>query len=109
MERMDVELLIAKVYERQPVWNKWNKHHGNRNVVDRLWAEISQELNCEGKRMYSFYLLSRLLVILPVVLQYGATSELIITDLRVGLRPHTQHTRENEVTTFDLHPVPTLC
>ncbi|XP_063842374.1 uncharacterized protein LOC135090051 [Scylla paramamosain] len=44
---MDVELLIAKVYERQPVWNKWNKHHANRNVVDRLWAEISQELNCE--------------------------------------------------------------
>ena len=42
---MDVERLIAKVYARQPVWNKWSKHYANRNVVDRLWAEISQELN----------------------------------------------------------------
>ena len=29
---------------------------------------------------------------------YSANSGLIITDLRVGLRPHTQHTRDNEVT-----------
>ncbi|XP_045123377.1 uncharacterized protein LOC123511495 [Portunus trituberculatus] len=44
---MDVELLIAKVYERQPVWNKWNKQHAKRNVVDKMWAEISHELKCE--------------------------------------------------------------
>ena len=43
--------------------------------------------------------LGRLLVTQPVVPHYGASSELIITDLRVGLRPHTQHTRDNEVTT----------
>ena len=41
--KMDFELLISKVYARQPVWDKWNKHHAYRNVVDRLWAEISQE------------------------------------------------------------------
>ncbi|XP_076034828.1 uncharacterized protein LOC143021305 [Oratosquilla oratoria] len=44
---MDVELLITSVYERQPLWNKWNKHHSNRALVDKLWAEISKELNCE--------------------------------------------------------------
>ncbi|XP_076034496.1 uncharacterized protein LOC143021098 [Oratosquilla oratoria] len=44
---MDVELLITNVYERQPLWNKWNKHHSNRALVDKLWAEISMELNCE--------------------------------------------------------------
>ena len=39
---MDVELLVAMVYERKPIWNKWVKGHANRNIVDKLWAEISQ-------------------------------------------------------------------
>ncbi|MPC54462.1 hypothetical protein E2C01_048379 [Portunus trituberculatus] len=79
---MDVELLIAKVYERQPVWNKWNKQHAKRNVVDKMWAEISHELKCEVSdetaRRY------------PT--PYGTSSELIIPDLRIGLRPGTHHT-----------------
>ena len=52
---MDVELLIAKVYARQPVWDKWNKHHANRNVVDRLWAEVSQELNMKMMRFSKLF------------------------------------------------------
>ena len=46
---MDIEVLVAKVYERKPIWNKWDKEHANRNVVDKLWAEISQEMKCEGE------------------------------------------------------------
>ena len=46
---MDVTLLISKVFERPPLWDKRNKLHANRYVVERLWAEISKELECEGK------------------------------------------------------------
>ena len=61
---MDVELLIAKVYARQSVWDKWNKHYANRNVVDKLWAEISQELNM---KMMIFSKLFSLLSLLTCV------------------------------------------
>ena len=45
---MDVEVLVAKIYERKPIWNKWDKQHANRNVVEKLWAEISQEMKLPG-------------------------------------------------------------
>lgn len=45
---MDVETLIAAVYKRQPLWDKRNKQHANRNTTDRLWREIATEMNLEG-------------------------------------------------------------
>ena len=47
---MDVELLITKVRERTPLWDKRNKHHANRNIVNKLWSEVVKELDCEGKQ-----------------------------------------------------------
>ena len=46
---MDAEELVAKIYVRKPIWNKWDKQHANRNVVEKLWTEISQEMKCEGE------------------------------------------------------------
>ena len=43
---MDGEVLAAKIYERKPIWNKWDKQHANRNVVENLWAKISHWSGC---------------------------------------------------------------
>ena len=48
---MEVELLISKVFERAPLWDKRDKQHANRNVIDKLWKEVSKELDCEGKNI----------------------------------------------------------
>lgn len=48
---MEVELLISKVFERAPLWDKRDKQHANRNVTDKLWKEVSKELDCEGKNI----------------------------------------------------------
>ncbi|MPC99592.1 hypothetical protein E2C01_095016 [Portunus trituberculatus] len=41
-------------------------------------------------------------------LPYGTSSELIISDLRIGLRPGTHHTAGSQL--LDLHPpIPTHC
>ena len=46
---MDVEVLVAMIYERKAIWNKWDKLHANRNVVNKLWRKISEEMKCEGE------------------------------------------------------------
>ncbi|XP_054270252.1 uncharacterized protein LOC128991418 [Macrosteles quadrilineatus] len=42
---MDVELLIAEVYERTPIWQYRHKLHHNRGVIDKEWEQISKALN----------------------------------------------------------------
>ena len=42
-------MLVAMIYEKKAIWNKWDKLHTNRNDVDKLWCEISQEMMCEGE------------------------------------------------------------
>ncbi|GFR77115.1 transcription factor Adf-1 [Elysia marginata] len=44
---MDVEALIASVQKRPPIWDGGNKLHANRDTLDLLWKEISDELGCE--------------------------------------------------------------
>ena len=46
---MEIELIISKVFERAPLWDKRNKAHANRNVLNKLWAEIALETGYEGK------------------------------------------------------------
>ncbi|CAG9822198.1 unnamed protein product [Phaedon cochleariae] len=41
---MDIEVLIAAVFKRTPIWDKRHKLHSNRNSVDRYWKEISNEI-----------------------------------------------------------------
>ncbi|XP_012946166.1 uncharacterized protein LOC106013889 [Aplysia californica] len=48
---MDVEVLIACVYKRSPIWDKRHKLHANRNVIDKLWTEIAAEMKCEGSTL----------------------------------------------------------
>ena len=50
------------------MWNKWNKHHANNNVVDRLWAEISQELKCEGKQIIIIIIIIINVIIIIVII-----------------------------------------
>ncbi|KAK4322772.1 hypothetical protein Pmani_006440 [Petrolisthes manimaculis] len=47
LAKMDVELLISKVFVRPALWDKRNKLHANKNVVDKLWAEICRDFDCE--------------------------------------------------------------
>ena len=75
---MDVELLIAKVYERLPVWNKWKKHPANRNVVDRLWVEISHELNCEGKQIFIIFIIIVNVINNSSLLQFISCTALLV-------------------------------
>ena len=47
---MDVDALISYVYTRTPIWDKRDKLHANRSVVDKLWKEIANEIQHEGKK-----------------------------------------------------------
>ncbi|XP_066251338.1 uncharacterized protein [Euwallacea similis] len=42
---VNVDSLINEVYHRRPLWDRQNKHHHNRYVLDKLWDEISAILN----------------------------------------------------------------
>lgn len=46
---MNIETLIAMVYERPPLWDKKNKLRGDRNVIDKFWRQISIEMKEDGK------------------------------------------------------------
>lgn len=46
---MDIDNLISAIFVRSPIWDKRNKNHSNRNVVEKCWKEISKEVNAEGK------------------------------------------------------------
>ncbi|KAG8196014.1 hypothetical protein JTE90_028984 [Oedothorax gibbosus] len=41
---MDTELLISKIIVREAIWNKKNASHSNRNLVEKAWREISEEM-----------------------------------------------------------------
>ncbi|KAJ4449076.1 hypothetical protein ANN_00471, partial [Periplaneta americana] len=42
---MDVEKLIALVFERPTIWNKAHPDHQNRFVISKLWQEVAGEMN----------------------------------------------------------------
>ncbi|KAF5283656.1 hypothetical protein FQR65_LT13780 [Abscondita terminalis] len=42
---MDKEALITAVFEKPPIWDKREKLHSNRNVIDKYWKEISNQMN----------------------------------------------------------------
>ncbi|XP_063869633.1 uncharacterized protein LOC135105425 isoform X2 [Scylla paramamosain] len=44
---MDMELLISKVFEKPPLWDKRSKLHANKNVSGKLWAQVSKDPVCE--------------------------------------------------------------
>lgn len=46
---MDVEKLIMCVHTRNALWNQKSKDYHNRNIIKRLWEEVSQEMNDTGK------------------------------------------------------------
>ena len=46
---MDIERLIAAVYQESPLWDKRNKLHATRMVVDKCWKTISQDMEIEGE------------------------------------------------------------
>ena len=46
---MNMERLIAAVYHESPLWDKRNKLHANRMVVDKCLKTISQDMEIEGE------------------------------------------------------------
>ncbi|RVE54768.1 hypothetical protein evm_000535 [Chilo suppressalis] len=42
---MDNDILISLVFTKQPLWDKTDKRHCNRYVVDKCWKEISEAMN----------------------------------------------------------------
>ncbi len=55
--KMDVETLISEVYLRPAIWDKNRNDHANRNVLDKVWKEISHEINLEGLKLSFFSIL----------------------------------------------------
>ncbi|XP_054288084.1 uncharacterized protein LOC129003799 [Macrosteles quadrilineatus] len=41
---MDVDNLISQVFMRPALWDKCDKNHHNRFVLDKLWNEVAEEL-----------------------------------------------------------------
>ncbi|XP_068083480.1 uncharacterized protein [Anabrus simplex] len=41
---MDSEVLIAAVYNKPSIWNRKDKYHSNRNVVEKCWKDISADM-----------------------------------------------------------------
>lgn len=46
---MDVEKLIALVFERPTIWNQAHPDHQNRFVISKLWQEVAGEMNLSSK------------------------------------------------------------
>lgn len=38
------DVLIREVYERRPIWDLKSPAHHNRDIVHKLWIEISEKL-----------------------------------------------------------------
>ncbi|CAG9793089.1 unnamed protein product [Diatraea saccharalis] len=46
--KMDSDVLISLVFSKQPLWDKRDKRHCNRKVIDKCWKEISEAMNEDG-------------------------------------------------------------
>ncbi|XP_049764459.1 uncharacterized protein LOC126092775 [Schistocerca cancellata] len=44
---VDLEALIALVYERPAIWDRESRNHSKRHVVEKCWAEISSEMKTD--------------------------------------------------------------
>lgn len=43
------EFIIASVYKREPLWNPSHSLYRNVGVLKKLWQEVANELNTDGK------------------------------------------------------------
>lgn len=46
---MDVSSLISSVLSNPPIWDKRLKAYLHRDIVDKCWKNIEEELGVEGK------------------------------------------------------------
>jgi len=53
----DSGLLISLVEKRPSIFDYNDKHHSNKVVQDRLWGEISLEMNCDGNYIKLCYII----------------------------------------------------
>ncbi|KAF5293837.1 hypothetical protein FQR65_LT10975 [Abscondita terminalis] len=44
---MDTKALIAAVFKQIPIWDKRQKSHSNRNIVEKRWKKIGEEMNIQ--------------------------------------------------------------
>jgi hypothetical protein len=50
MSGFDTERFIELVRERPFLYDGKDKKHGNRDIVQKAWEDISKEMDCEGNR-----------------------------------------------------------
>ena len=51
---MDVEKLITEVFVRDPLWNQVHLDHHNRHILNSLWTEVANELECKRKYIHLY-------------------------------------------------------
>ena len=56
---MNTDLLISLVFVRKPIWDKREKLHANRIIVEKLWKEIATEMGLEGRQNTVFSVSNR--------------------------------------------------
>ncbi|GFR87190.1 hypothetical protein ElyMa_000740400 [Elysia marginata] len=44
---MDIDKLISSVFKRAPIWDKRDKLHATRSVIESLWKEIANDIQYE--------------------------------------------------------------
>ena len=51
-----MESLISAVFSRPAIWDSSVKNHSDRDIIQKLWNEIAEELNCEGNNNESYFI-----------------------------------------------------
>lgn len=53
----DGEILVSLIEKRPSIYDFKHKDHSNRTVQDKLWEEISKEMDVSGMYKYFYYYL----------------------------------------------------
>jgi len=59
----DGKILISLIEKRPSIYDYKDKDHSNRAVQDKLWEEISKEMNVNGMFKYFFILLFLIIIL----------------------------------------------
>jgi hypothetical protein len=63
-DSVNSELLVSLVEKRPSIFDYNDKHHSNRVVQDKLWQEISLEMNCDSNYIKYYIILYIILILL---------------------------------------------
>jgi len=70
-DSVNSELLVSLVEKRPSIFGYNDKHHSLRVVQDKLWQEISLEMNCDGNYIKLCYILYYIIYCFNIIIPYG--------------------------------------